>query len=169
MEDGINNSFITLIPKVSKPSTINKYRPISLVESLYKIVAKLSANRLRLVIREVVGVKQFAFVKGKQLMDCALITNKVIDNLKKGRERFLLKANFEKTYDNMDRGFLQFIMTKMGFREMWRKWMMGCIESARILVLVNEVPTEPFRMERGLRQGCPLSSFLFNMVVKAFS
>ncbi|EOY03669.1 Uncharacterized protein TCM_018759 [Theobroma cacao] len=76
---GVNASFITLILKVQNPTSLGEYRPISLVGNLYKIVAKTLANRLRNVIGEVIGRNQFAFIKGKQLMDCALIANEMVD------------------------------------------------------------------------------------------
>ncbi|XVE62138.1 hypothetical protein DITRI_Ditri06bG0094800 [Diplodiscus trichospermus] len=60
-------------------------------------------------------------------------------------------------------------MEKMGFGVKWRGWIMGCVSTVTLLVLVNGVPTRQFRMSRGLRQGCPLSSFLFNLVREVLS
>ncbi|XP_017974450.1 PREDICTED: uncharacterized protein LOC108661541 [Theobroma cacao] len=77
---GVNTSFIALIPKVQNPNNLGEYRPISLVSSLYKIVAKTLANRLRKAIGNVIGRYQFAFIKGRQLMDCALVANEYADD-----------------------------------------------------------------------------------------
>ncbi|XP_021300743.1 uncharacterized protein LOC110429140 [Herrania umbratica] len=65
----VNQSFVTFIPKVGNSSKLKDYKPISLVGSLYKIVAKLQANRLKKVIGEVIGNNQFVFTKRRQLMD----------------------------------------------------------------------------------------------------
>ncbi|WRX29759.1 Reverse transcriptase domain - like 10 [Theobroma cacao] len=95
------------------------------------------------------------------IMEFALIANEVIDSLKKGNEGgFLLKVDFEKAYDSVDWRFLNFMMTNMGFGVRWRRWIGGCISNAKVSVLVNGVPTEPFKMRRGLdRDVCyPLSS-----------
>lgn len=99
-----------------------------------------------MVIGKVIRGKQFAFVKGRQLMDCALIANEVIDILEKGQKGgFLFKVDFEKAYDSVDWGFLQFIMGKLGFARKWRKWIMGCLTTDNISVLVNGVPTEGWK------------------------
>ncbi|EOY07997.1 Uncharacterized protein TCM_022315 [Theobroma cacao] len=104
------------------------------------------------------------------MMNCTLIANEVIDFVKKKNEGgFLLKVDFKKAYDSVDWTFLQLVMRNIGFGERWRKWVMGCVSNAKVSVLVNGVATEPFKMSRGLRQGCPLSPFLFNIVAKAFS
>jgi len=71
----INSTFIVLIPKVDNPQRLNDFRPISLVGSMYKIIAKLLANKLRLVISSVVSETQSAFVKNRQILDGIFITN----------------------------------------------------------------------------------------------
>ena len=79
----LNSSFITLIPKCSFISGLNEYRSICLVGCIYKILAKVLANRLRDVLDEVIGLNQFLFIKGRQILDCSLVANKVIDEIKK--------------------------------------------------------------------------------------
>ncbi|WRX15677.1 Reverse transcriptase domain - like 10 [Theobroma cacao] len=107
MEGCANTSFITLVSKRANPSNIGEYRPISLMGSPYKIIAQALANRLKMVLEEIVGENQFAFIKGRQLLDCSLITNEVIDVLKKNREGgFVFKVDFEKAYDTMEWSFL---------------------------------------------------------------
>lgn len=76
---GINYTFIALIPKVDHPQKLNDYRPISLVGSIYKVLAKVLANRLRQVIGSVVASEQSAFVQNRQILDGILIANEVVD------------------------------------------------------------------------------------------
>ncbi|WRX28903.1 Reverse transcriptase domain - like 10 [Theobroma cacao] len=93
-----------------------------------------------------------------------------VDIMRKDREGGLFfKVDFEKAYDTINWGFLDFVLDKMRFGGKWRSWIRTCISTARISVLVNGVPTRQFRMRRGLRQRCLLSSFLFNCVTEAFS
>jgi len=80
---GINNIFITLIPKKECLQRLNDYRPISLVGSLYKVLAKLLANRLKCVIGSVVSDSQIAFVRGRQILDGILVANEVVHEAKK--------------------------------------------------------------------------------------
>ncbi|OMO91306.1 reverse transcriptase [Corchorus capsularis] len=161
----INSSFISLIPKCASPSSISDYRPISLVGSIYKIISKVLARRLSTVITEVIGESQFAFIKGRQIIDCALLANETIDCIKRrGTGGVLFKVDFEKAYDSVDWGFLSFTFGKFGFRTKWISWMESCVSTATLSVLVNGVPAGLFGMQRGLRQGCPLSPYLFCLV-----
>ena len=114
----LNKSFIALIPKEALPIGLNEYRPICLVCCIYKIIAKVLANRLRRVMKEVVGDNQFSFVRGKQILDCCLVANEVIDTIKKSSlGGLLLKVDFEKAYDSVEWPFLDMVMEKMNFGE----------------------------------------------------
>ncbi|PNX79707.1 cysteine-rich receptor-like protein kinase, partial [Trifolium pratense] len=87
---GINSTFIALIPKIDSPQRLNDFRPISLVGSLYKILAKVLANRLRLVIGSVISESQTAFVKNRQILDGILIANEVVDEARKSKKELML-------------------------------------------------------------------------------
>ncbi|GAU51172.1 hypothetical protein TSUD_412070 [Trifolium subterraneum] len=139
LSKGINSTFITLIPKVDSPQKLNDFRPISLVGSLYKIPAKVLANRLRLVIGSVVSEAQTAFVKDRQILDGILIANEVVDEARKSNKELLLfKVDFEKAYDSVDWGYLDTVVRKMSFPTLWRKWISECVCTATASVLVNE-------------------------------
>jgi hypothetical protein len=117
---GLNSTFIALIPKVDSPQRLNDFRPISLVGSLYKILAKLLANRLRMVIGSIISETQTTFVKGRQILDGILIANEVVDEARRLKKELLLfKVDFEKAYDSVDWGYLEAVMGKMGFPSLW--------------------------------------------------
>jgi len=100
---GINSTFIARIPKVDNPQSLNDFRPISLVGSLYKILAKVLANRLRLIIGSVISDTQTNFIKGHQILDGILVANEVVDEARKcKKELILFKVDFEKAYDSID-------------------------------------------------------------------
>jgi len=120
---GVNSTFIALIPKVNSPQCLNDYRPISLVGCLYKVLAKVLANRLRNVIGSVVSDSQSAFIKGKQILDGILIVNEVVDEARRlDRELMMFKVDFEKAYDSVDLTYLDRVMVNMNFPTLWRKW-----------------------------------------------
>ena len=97
---GLNSSFIVLIPKKENPGGLNDYRPISLINSIYKILAKVLSRRLRDTLPGVVGEIQGAFIGGRNILDGVLIANEVVDwwNWSK-RKGFMIKLDFEKDYD----------------------------------------------------------------------
>ncbi|GKV07275.1 hypothetical protein SLEP1_g19071 [Rubroshorea leprosula] len=162
---GLNSSFLALIPKKLNPLQFKEYRPISLLGCLYKLLAKVLANRLKMVMSDIISDSQSAFVGGRQLVDSVLILNEVVHEVKSRKQQsFMFKADFEKAYDCVDWGFLDWMMDSMGFGDKWRKWIRECLSTARISVLINGSPTKEFSVSKGLRQGDPLSPFLFLLV-----
>ncbi|GAU44274.1 hypothetical protein TSUD_135150 [Trifolium subterraneum] len=163
----LNSTFIALIPKIDSPQRLNDFRHISLVGCLYKILAKVLANWLCLVIGSVISESQIAFVKDRQILDGILIANEVVDEARKSKKELMMfKVDFEKAYDSVDWGYLDDVMGRMSFPTLWRKLIKECICTATTSVLVNGSSTNEFPLERGLRQGDPLSPFLFLLAAK---
>ncbi|GKU89788.1 hypothetical protein SLEP1_g3882 [Rubroshorea leprosula] len=102
MVRGLNYSFIVLVPKVDNLQKIEEYKPISLIGVIYKILAKILANRLKKVLDELIGKQQMSFISGRQLMDGVVIANELVDEAKKRKKSsFMFKIDFEKAYDKI--------------------------------------------------------------------
>ncbi|KAL6320158.1 hypothetical protein AAG906_004667 [Vitis piasezkii] len=165
----LNTTFLVLIPKKMGAEDLREFRPISLVGSLYKWLAKVLANRLKRAVGKVVSKAQGAFVEGRQILDAVLIANEAIDSILKNNENGILcKLDIEKAYDNVDWSFLLTVMQKMGFGEKWLGWIKWCISTASFSVLINGTPKGFFQSSRGLRQGI-LSPYLFVIAMEVFS
>ncbi|GJW59203.1 RNA-directed DNA polymerase, eukaryota, reverse transcriptase zinc-binding domain protein [Tanacetum coccineum] len=131
---GGNLSFITLIPKVSNANMVKDFRPISLIGSVYKIVAKILANRLVLVLGDLVSDTQSAFLKERQILDGPFILNEVIQWCKKKKKQSMIfKVDFEKAYDSVRWDFVDTILKKFGFGDKWCKWIHSCLQSSRVM------------------------------------
>lgn len=142
ISSGCNSSFITLIPKVDDPLCLKDYRPISLIGVYTKILSKLLANRLKLVIRELVGEEQNAFIQGRHILDGILVVNESIQHLKKLNEKYaIFKLDIEKAYDSLNWNFLLKIMQQMGFKNKWLLWISSLLKSTTISILINGSPT----------------------------
>ncbi|KAK2637577.1 hypothetical protein Ddye_032369 [Dipteronia dyeriana] len=111
---------------------------------------------------------QMAFVKNRQIVDSYVVADEIVHKWKSDKdEGLLVKLDFEKAYDSVDHAFPDEMMAGMGFGLRWRKWIWDCISSPFISVLVNG--SHQCQLGRGLRQGVPLSLFLFNLVVEGLS
>jgi len=166
----LNTTWVTLIPKKKSAVDIADFRPISMVGSIYKVIAKVLSRRLKEVMPVLIGQAQTAFMTGRQILDGALIANEVVSWLKKHKKGgTLLKLDFQKAYDTIDWDNLDTVMKEMGFPEEWRKWIKACVSTATLSILVNGVPSKPFRMGHGLRRGDPMSPFLFVMMAEVLN
>ncbi|GJR21605.1 RNA-directed DNA polymerase, eukaryota, reverse transcriptase zinc-binding domain protein [Tanacetum coccineum] len=164
---GCNSLFIALILKVIDAKFVSDFWPISLIGCQYKIIGKLLANRLSSVIGDVISPEQSAFIKGRNIFDGPLIINEVMDWYRKRKKDLMIfKVDFEKAFDSLRWDFLDLVMENLGFGHKWRSWIYDCLHNAQSLVLVNGSPTTEFKVFRGLRQGDPLSSFLFILAME---
>ncbi|KAF5753621.1 putative RNA-directed DNA polymerase [Helianthus annuus] len=167
---GVGSSFITLIPKVNDPVNLGEYRPITLIGVISKVLSKILANRIKVVMGKITHETQSAFLSGRYILDGPLIISEIFSWAKKqGKKFFFFKIDFEKAYDNVNWEFLLSVMRQMNFLDRWCNWIKGILVSARSSVLVNGAPTFEFNCEKGIRQGDPLSPFLFIIVMEAFS
>ncbi|RVW67638.1 Transposon TX1 uncharacterized 149 kDa protein [Vitis vinifera] len=141
----LNSTFLLLIPKKEGTEDLKDFRPISLVGSVYKLLAKVLANRLKTVMGEVISDSQHAFVHGRQILDAVLIANEALDSrLKDNIPGLLLKMDIEKAFDHVNWNFLMEVMSKMGFGHRWINWINGVAPRLPSRSLSMEAPRASF-------------------------
>lgn len=102
------------------PQSLEEYRPISLIGCMYKIVAKLLANRLKKVMSFIIDEGQSAFIEGRHLLQSAVIANEVVDEARRSQKPCIVfKVDFEKAYNSVSWNFLVYMLRRLGFCTRW--------------------------------------------------
>ncbi|CAL1386851.1 unnamed protein product [Linum trigynum] len=136
----LNHTLLALIPKTKEPKSPKEFRPISLCKVLYKILAKVLANRLKRILDLVITENQYAFVPGRNITDNIMVGFEcfhAMKNRKQGKKGYVAaKLDIAKAYDRVEWRFLESIMLKMGFHEDWVHLIMQCVTTVTYSALV---------------------------------
>jgi hypothetical protein len=158
----INESFITLVPKIQNPTTVNDFRPISLLNCSLKVITKLLADRLQSKTLQLVHQNQYGFIKSHSIQECLAWCFEYIHQCKQSRrESIILKLDFEKAFDTVEHTAILQMLTHMGFPDRWLTWISSILSSGTSAVILNGVPGRKFRCKRGVHQGDTLSPLIF--------
>jgi hypothetical protein len=168
----LSETLIALIPKTDCPKNFKEFRPISLCNTTYKLITKIMVNRLRPFLDQIVGPFQSSFIPGRGTTNNAIILQEAIHSMRKSKRKkgdMVFKIDLEKAYDNVSWDFLQACLTQNGFPPVTVKLIMYCVTSSSLSILWNGRRLSNFTPTTGLRQGDPLSPYLFVLCMEVLS
>ena len=165
---GFSAGIVTLIFKKGNKKDIKNYRPISLLNVDYKIMAKIIANRLKEVAGDVVTSLQAYGVPGRDISDSILTIQGVVRGMRE-EGGYLLSLDLEKAFDRVDHSFLFKLLRRVGFGQSIVKIIKLLYSGASSRLKLNGRLTGGFDIKRSVRQGCPLSPLLFSFFIEALA
>jgi len=149
---GINSTFLALIPKEANPGTFDRYRPISLCNSSYKILAKLMANRIKPLLQKLITPAQGGFVKGRHILDNVIQVQEALHSSQLCKEQgMLIKLDMCNAFDRVNRSFLYRVLSAFGFNQNFINLIKACLEKIWIAPMINGRPAKFFPATRCLR------------------
>ncbi|XP_017613545.1 uncharacterized protein LOC108458650 [Gossypium arboreum] len=151
------------LDQVENPEEFIHFRPISLCSVLYKLVMKIIANRFKFIFPKIIGPEQAGFIAGRNITDNVIIAQEVIHSMRSFPKRkwITIRIDLEKAYDRVRWDFINAFLQAAGIHSFLINIIMSSITNSSMQVLWNGVPLSKFRPGRGIRQGCPLSPYLF--------
>ncbi|CAI5483012.1 unnamed protein product [Closterium sp. Yama58-4] len=167
LPSSVSTAVTILLHKKGSKEDLGNYRPITLLSTVYKILAKVLATRLKKVLHEVISEDQVGFLPGRKLADAVTVVADAIEAGVSGREDwYLLMIDFRKAFDSISRPFLFRTLRRMGIPEEFVSWAEGLHRETGTRVHVNGWTGDMVAVKKGVRQGCPLAPFLFLCAVK---
>ena len=158
---------ISLIFKKGDPTNIENWKPITILNTDYKIAAKVLANRLKQVIHKLVSTDQQCYIKDRYTGFNIREIQDIIDYFGHTKKYgALIFLDFRKAFDTVGWPFLISVLRHSGFKNSFINWIETLCNNCKTCIINNGWRSEPFKLSRGIRQGCPISSLLFILVAE---
>ena len=164
----ITKGVITLLKKGGRHiwEGLDDYRPITLLNTELKILARVLANRLQRVISDLIGPEQTFAVKRRSIQDNLHLIREVLEGIEDDTEAALISLDQSKAIDRVDHWFLASVLETAGFKPEFRRWISMMYHNPQAVVQMKGRRSRVFAIERSVRQGCPLSPLLYVLALE---
>ena len=159
----MSTGLVTVIHKKGSRVKLQNYRPLSMLNGDYKVLARVLANRVKQVIGKVVGSTQAYSIPGRDIADTISSIRDTIEYMKRDKGGIVVSLDLNKAFDRVDHDYLYRVLDKFGFGHRLVGWIKRMYDRAVSCVKINGIVTDAFRLERSVRQGCPLSALLYSL------
>ncbi|CAA7014644.1 unnamed protein product [Microthlaspi erraticum] len=137
------------------------------------MISKILTLRLQPVLRDMISENQSAFVPQRAISDNVLITHETLHYLKTSKAKkqvyMAVKSDMTKAYDRIEWDFVKLVLERLGFHQKWVQWVMQCISTVSYTYLINGSAQGAVTPSRGIRQGDPLSPYIFILCSEVLS
>ena len=153
---------ICLLFKQGDRDEIGNWRPITLLNTDYKLIAIVYASRLKKVLPILINDDQKAYIEGRQITESVRLTQDVIEYVDENNlPGAIISLDQKKAYDRVEWGYLKACFKKIGFGPKFCNWIMMLYKNGQSCILTNGFISRFFKLSRSMRQGCPIAAFLY--------